>query len=345
MSLLEKRDYYKPFSYPWAFEAYKTQRAINWIVEEIAFDTDVHDYNQRMSEPDRHTITQIMRFFVQGDVDIADAYVNRYLPMFPAPEVRMMLTQFAATESLHIHAYSTLLDTLGLPEVEYHAFASYKEMREKHEFFYRDYPDLTAIERSVLDLCNVSYFGEGLFLFASFAILLSFSRPGGRNLMNKMGRVVTWSIRDEQLHVESMGKLFHTFLDENPKVWTPKLKKIIYDSCREVVELEDHFIDLAFEIGDLCDITAADIKSYIRFIADRRLNQIGLKAEYGVKKNPIPWIEDMVNADEFVNFFETEVTEYSSGAMTGTFAEANMAKLFTTDRIEHFIRGRKTLSA
>lgn len=344
MSLLDKREYYKPFSYPFAFAAYKMQRAINWIVEEIAFDTDVYDYNTKMSERDRHTITQIMRFFVQGDVDIADAYVNRYLPMFPAPEVRMMLTQFAATEALHIHAYSTLLDTLGLPEVEYHAFASYKEMREKHEFFFRDYPDLSPIERTVLDLCNVSYFGEGLFLFASFAILLSFSRPSGRNLMNKMGRVVTWSIRDEQLHLESMGKLFHTFLDENPQVWTSKIKKLIYDSCREVVKLEDHFIDLAFEMGDLDDITPEDIKQYIRFIADCRLAQIGLKAEYGIKKNPIPWIEDMVNTDEFVNFFETEVTEYSSGAMTGSFGEADQLDLYHVDNIESFLMSRRRVS-
>lgn len=344
MSLLDKRDHYKPFEFPWAFDAYKMQRAINWIVEEIAFDTDVYDYNNKMSERDRHTITQIMRFFVQGDVDIADAYVNRYLPMFPAPEVRMMLTQFAATESLHIHAYSTLLDTLGLPEVEYHAFASYKEMRDKHEFFFRDYPDLSPSERTLLDLCNVSYFGEGLFLFASFAILLSFSRPSGRNLMNKMGRVVTWSVRDEQLHVESMGKLFHTFLDENPKLWKPRIKKLIYESCREVVKLEDHFIDLAFEMGDLGDITSSDIKQYIRFIADKRLAQIGLKAEFGIKKNPIPWIEDMLNTDEFVNFFETEVTEYSSGTMTGTFHESNLMQLYDVDSIQKFLEARKKAS-
>jgi ribonucleoside-diphosphate reductase beta chain len=340
MSLFEISKAYKPFNYPFAYDAYLMQRRLSWNPEEICFDTDVYDWNHNLSNGEKNTVTQIMRFFVQGDIDIAKAYIDTYMPMFKAVEVRMMLSQFAAFEALHIHAYSMLLDTIGMPEVEYEAFNEYEVMANKHAYYTKELTtSMNDLEQLALNLATFSAFGEGMQLFSSFAILLSFSRPG-HNKLTKMGRVITWSIRDEQLHVTSMIRLFHTLIDENPTIWTDKLKGHIYQTCRDMVELEDKFIDLAFEMGDLKDLSKEDVKQYIRYIADRRLLELHLKPEYGVKVNPLPWIEQMINMDEFVNFFEAEVTEYSSAMMGGEWSDVESKDLFSIANIERFIASR-----
>ena len=160
---------------------------------------------------------------------------------------------------------------------------------------------------------------EGLQLFASFAILLNFPR---HNKMKGMGQIVTWSVRDETLHCNSMIRIFKEFIKENPEIWTPKLKKELYQACRTIVEHEDAFIDLAFEMGPMEGLTAKEVKDYIRFIANRRLDQLGLEPIYDVQKNPLTWLDTMLNAVEHMNFFEGRATEYSKASTQGTWAEA-----------------------
>jgi ribonucleoside-diphosphate reductase beta chain len=162
-------------------------------------------------------------------------------------------------------------------------------------------------------------FTEGLQLFASFAILLNFPRFGK---MKGMGQIISWSVRDETLHCLSIIKLFRTFVEENPDVWTGKLWAQIYQDCATIVGHEDAFIDLAFEQGPVEGLTAADVKQYIRYIADRRLTQLGMNTIFNVASNPLPWLDDMLNAVEHVNFFENRATEYSKASTTGTWDEA-----------------------
>jgi ribonucleoside-diphosphate reductase beta chain len=123
MSLLEKRLAYKPFKYPWAFTAYELQNQMHWIPSEVPLHDDVVDWNQRLSQTEKNLLTQIFRFFTQGDIDVAQGYIDKYMPLFKPTEIRMMLCAFAAMEATHIHAYSILLDTVGIPETEYEAFA------------------------------------------------------------------------------------------------------------------------------------------------------------------------------------------------------------------------------
>jgi len=156
-------------------------------------------------------------------------------------------------------------------------------------------------------------------LFASFAILLNFPR---HNKMKGMGQIVTWSVRDETLHCNSMIRIFKEFINENPEIWTPQLKKEIYEACRTIVEHEDAFIDLAFEMGPLEGLTAKEVKDYIRFIGNRRLVQLGLEPIYNVDKNPLTWLDTMLNAVEHMNFFEGRATEYSKASTKGSWAEA-----------------------
>ena len=157
-------------------------------------------------------------------------------------------------------------------------------------------------------------------MFASFAMLMNFPRF---NKMKGMGQIVTWSVRDETLHCNSIIKLFRTFIQENPEVWTEELQREIYVACSTIVDHEDAFIDLAFQVDGIEGMTATDVKRYIRFIADRRLIQLGLQPIYRKDaKNPLPWMDQMLNAIEHTNFFENRATEYSKASTRGTWEEA-----------------------
>jgi len=313
MSLFKERNFYKPFDYDWAFNAYDTMQKMHWLPSEVPLHEDIRDWNERLSKEEKNLINQILKFFTQGDVDIAKAYLDSYIPKFKSPEVRMMLSSFATSEANHAHAYSLLNDTIGESDLlDFKAFQEYKEMSNKHLYLFKDKGK--GIEGFLRDIACFSAFGEGLQLFASFVMLLNFQRYGR---MKGMCQIVTWSIRDETHHVESMIKLFKTLIKENPKVWTDKFKKTIYQTARDMVELEDKFIDLAFEMGGIRGLNPDEVKKYIRYIADRRLLQLSLKPNYGVKDNPLGWLDWVLNGVEHANFFENRATEYNKGTITG----------------------------
>lgn len=315
MSLTEKREHYKPFNYPWAFEAFHLQKKMDWLPDEVPLQEDIDDWNVKLADGEKSLLTQLFRFFTQADADIASGYYERYIPAFPHPELRMMMGAFASMEGVHMYAYSVLLDTIGMPETEYQAFHEFEVMKAKHEYLFNQRQRLNSMKRLALDIAIFSAFGEGMQLFSTFAILLSFKQ---RNLMKGMSTIIEWSLKDETLHVESMIRLFRTLVQENPSIWTDSFKKELYQTCREMVELEDSFIDLAFaETGEMEGITAAEVKTYIRYIADRRLLQLGLKPNYGVTENPFQWLDWMMSAHTHTNFFEGRATEYSKGGVVG----------------------------
>ncbi|QJE71841.1 ribonucleotide-diphosphate reductase subunit beta [Aerophototrophica crusticola] len=315
--LLTPNPVYKPFRYPWAYEAWLTQQRIHWLPEEVPLADDVKDWRNKLTDGERNLLTQIFRFFTQADVEVNNCYMQHYSRVFQPTEVKMMMAAFSAMETVHIAAYSHLLDTIGMPEIEYSAFLRYKEMKDKydymHEFNVDSLPDIAKT------LAVFGAFTEGLQLFASFAILMNFPRF---NKMKGMGQIVTWSVRDESLHTQSIIKLFKTFVAENPEIWTDSFKQELYVACDTILHHEDAFIDLAFEQGPVQGLTAEDVKAYIRHIADRRLTQLGLEAVYGVEKNPLPWMDAILNGIEHTNFFENRATEYSKAATRGTWEEA-----------------------
>jgi ribonucleoside-diphosphate reductase beta chain len=139
--------------------------------------------------------------------------------------------------------------------------------------------------------------------------------------MKGMGQIISWSVRDESLHTESIIKLFRTFISENPEIWTDEFKRSLYVTCSEMVEHEDAFIDLAFELGGVEGLNGSEVKQYIRYIADRRLTQLGLQPIYRLEKNPLPWMDEMLNGMEHTNFFENRSTEYSKAATQGSWED------------------------
>lgn len=317
-SLTQERTYYKPFNYPWAFEAWLKHEQSHWLHTEVPMAEDVKDWKKKLTDGEKHFLTNIFRFFTQGDIDVAGGYVKNYLPYFPQPEIRMMLMGFAAREALHIAAYSHLIETLGMPESTYNEFLEYEEMKDKHDYVTELSSKNGSKAATAAHIAVFSAFTEGMQLFSSFIMLLNFPRHG---LMKGMGQIVTWSIVDETMHAESMIKLFRTYIEENKEIWNDELKEKIYSIAEKMVELEDKFIDLAFSQGDMRDLNSIDVKKYIRYIADRRLISLGMKGIFKVKKNPLPWVEEMINAPVHGNFFENRVTDYAKGALKGSWED------------------------
>lgn len=320
LKLTDERTCFRPFSYPWAYDAWLQSEQSHWIHLEVPMNEDVKDWQSRLSKTEKNFLTHVFRFFTQADIDVAGGYVNNYLPHFPQPEIRMMLMGFASREALHIAAYSHLIETLGLPETTYNEFMDYAAMREKHEYFHElaDNGMGLSPEASIAEkIAAFSAFTEGLALFSSFIMLLNFPRHGK---MKGMGQIITWSIVDETLHTESMIKLFRTYVEENRGIWKDDLKGQIYSIAEKMVELENKFIDLAFSMGPMENLTSDEVKQYIKYICDRRLISLGLKSIWNVRRNPLPWVEEIINAPGHTNFFENRSTEYSKGALTGTWS-------------------------
>jgi ribonucleoside-diphosphate reductase beta chain len=311
MSLLKPTLTYKPFQYPWAYEFWKRQQQTHWMPEEVPLGEDLRDWNDKLTDQERNLLTQIFRFFTQADVEVQDCYHEKYGRVFKPTEIKMMLTAFSNMETVHIAAYSHLLDTIGMPESEYSAFLEYDAMRDKH-----DYMQQFGVDNDEDIACTLAMFGgftEGVQLFASFAMLMNFPRF---NKMKGMGQIVSWSVRDESLHCEGIIRMFHEFVRER-QCLTPLVKQRIINQAEKVVMLEDNFIDLAFEMGPIDGMTPQSIKRYIRYIMDWRLGQLGFDPIYGIDEHPLPWLTPLLNGVEHANFFEQRATEYSKGATTG----------------------------
>ena len=312
MSLLDINTAYKPFKYPWAVDMAVKHEQLHWGEWEAKLQDDVTQWATKLSDEEKNHITQILRLFTQSDVAVGTNYIEYYLHKFKNNEIRAMLTSFVNREFVHQRSYALLNDTLGLPEEEFSAFTAVQEMQDKLDFMadidVNSHQGLAmAVARSVLN--------EGMSLFSAFAMLLNYQRYGK---MRGMCEIVEWSVRDETLHCEGMVKLFRTFCDEHPRIVTDEFKANIYQMFRDAVALEDKVIELAFELGNVEGLTVEEVKAYIRYIANRRLTQLGLKPNWTRNtENPLPWLDWVLNGDSFKNFFEGTVTDYNAAGMEG----------------------------
>jgi ribonucleoside-diphosphate reductase beta chain len=306
LDITQERTTFKPFKYPWAYDAWLQHEQSHWLHTEVPMSEDVKDY-KKLSKHEQEFLTKILRFFVQGDLDIGSGYHDHYIPVFKQPEVRMMMSGFAGREALHVAAYAHLIETLGLPESTYNEFLEYREMVEKH-----DYINNLSAAPMAEKIAAISAFGEGMQLFSSFVMLLNFARNGK---LKGLGQIIAWSIVDETQHAEGMIKVYREYVKHNKDESTSDRIKEIAD---QMVGLEDQFVDLAFSMVEVEKLTKEEVKQYIRYIADRRLISMGMKGIYKIKKNPLPWVDGMLGVSH-TNFFEQRVTDYSKGATTGTW--------------------------
>lgn len=310
--LTEPSKCYKPFAYPWAVAKAVEHEKAHWGEWEASLQEDVRQWKDgTISAEEKNHITQILRLFTQSDVEVSANYLNAFIPVFRNNEIRSMLTSFASREFVHQRAYSLLNDTLGLPESEYGAFMEYREMSARIEFMrMRKGTSPEEIAATLAQtVCN-----EGMSLFSAFVMLLNYQRFGK---MKGMCEVVEWSIRDETMHIEGMIQLFLVYLDEHPELDRKQLIGLVHELYRESVELEDKVIEGAYSVGDNGTLPKEEVKAYVRYLADRRLRQLGLEPIFGVGKNPIEWLDWIVSGDSFKNFFEGRVTDYSASGMSG----------------------------
>lgn len=314
MSLLERSKTYKPFMYPQYVEMAEISEKMHWVEQEVDLTEDMHQWKDgTITAGEKELVIEIMKTFTQSDTEVASGYVEYFMPVFKNNEVRQALLSIAAREGIHQRAYALFTDTIGLPEESYGVFLEYEKLSKRMELM----TDMDVKSQSgIAKALARTIISEGIALFGAFAMLLNFQRHG--KLMG-LSKINEWSIKDEALHVEVMVMLFRDFLKEHPRIVNDELKAEIYQMFREAAELEMYFIDRAFKKcpEGLQDLKPEEMKEYIKYIADRRLIQLGLKGNWGVKKNPLPWLNHIIAGDTVTNFFEQRVSDYSAAGLTG----------------------------
>lgn len=312
MSLLEVSKTYAPI-YSELVEITERHERTHWGTWEVKLQQDVEMWKTGViTDKEKYFVNSILRLFTQSDVAVGSDYYDNLIPVIRNNEARNMLGSFAGREGVHQRAYALLNDTLGFGEGFYSEFLEYGEMKDKLEFMMdMKNTSMKDIAKSLAKQVLI----EGVCLFASFAMLLNFSRQGK---LIGMGDVNTWSIKDESIHVYGLSRLFALFIAEHPRIVTEEFKRDIYETNRLCISLEDNFIDLAFAKGGVHGITARETKQYIRSVSDYRMQQLGFKAEFGVV-NPFDWLDWIVSNTTIENFFEANTVGYSKGSMAGTY--------------------------
>jgi ribonucleoside-diphosphate reductase beta chain len=313
MSVLHQSKTYVP-KYPQFVEITKKHEEAHWHEGEAKLQQDVEQWKTgAITDTEKYFISSILRLFTHSDFLVALDYYDNLIPVVRNNEARNMLGSFASREGIHQRAYALLNDTLGFSDTFYEEFLQYKEMAAKADFI-TDVSNKTEEDLALGIATQVLV--EGVCLFASFAMLLNFSRHGK---MLGMTDINLWSIRDESIHVEGLSTLFRTLVQENPTIVTNPFKKKIYQAARDVVALEDAFIDIAFKVGGIDGITSTEVKQYIRAVTDYRMQQLGLKPQFH-EKNPFEWLDWLTSSSTVENFFETNTVSYSKNSMVGTYA-------------------------
>jgi ribonucleotide reductase beta subunit family protein with ferritin-like domain len=303
---------YKPFTYNWAEDIRKQHEDIHWIPEEADLTQDVEQWKTTLDNTKKQFIKAILSMFTQSDVAVGRFYVDYLLPRIKNNEIRNMLMSFAAREAIHQEGYALLNDTLGLGDAFWSDFMSHPETLDKWEYIKREQ------NKDNLGLALAQQtFMEGISLFGSFVMLKNFERHG--ELLGTC-KINEWSLKDETLHVEGNAHLFREWTKENPLEVNGPFKLAIYEMVREIVKLEDDFIDMVFSDFDIEDLDKEDVKLYVKYIANRRLVQLGLKENWeGIDTNPLPWMDMLSNGSSLQNFFEGRVTDYSVSGLSGVF--------------------------
>jgi len=306
--ITEPRNFYKPFEYQTAFDFYKDQHRAHWLADEVPLSSDLNDWKLKLNESEKNLIGNILKSFAQTEVHVNDYWSTKVSLWFPKPEVQAMARVFADFESIHAEAYARLNEELGLDDFQ--AFLEDEEAKAKIDRLVET-PGETLHEKA-LSLAIFSAFTEGVNLFSSFAVLMSFQL---RNLMKGTGQVVEWSVRDESLHSKAGCWLFRTMMEEIPELNDSLMTQQIYDACDLSVKLEFNFIDKAFEMGDIEGLSKEQLKNFIKARANEKLNELGYSPLYNdVEPNMLrqmEWFNHLTSGKTHQDFFANRVTDYS----------------------------------
>ncbi len=312
----KERIVYKPFEYPEASDYWLKQQQAHWLHTEVPMMSDITDWKQNLNKTEKNIIGSILKGFAQTETVVNDYWTNLVTSWFRKPEIIKMGVTFGAFETIHAEAYSLLNETLGLDnfsefledESTMAKIENLMDVRDAHD----GTPDWSARAKS---LAIFSAFTEGVNLFSSFAVLLSFKL---RNLLKGVGQIVEWSIRDESLHSNAGCWLFRQLLEENPDLNTPELRAEIEEAARLSLKLELDFINKVYEMGDLEGCPKYDLVSFIKHRVNTKMSDLG----YGAIVNDIDpdaiqrmkWFDSLSAGKQHTDFFASRVTNYSKGA-------------------------------
>jgi ribonucleoside-diphosphate reductase beta chain len=274
--------------------------------------SDINDWKLNLNDVEKNVIGHILKGFTQSEVFIQEYWGQMVGNWFKKPEIQMMAATFSAFESIHAVSYAYLNQSLGLEDFE--AFLHEPTAKAKIDRLIGTKGKTK--EEIARSLAIFSAFNEGVSLFSSFAILLNFSRF---NKLKGVGQIISFSIKDESLHSDAGCWLFRVMMEEFPELLTEDLKKDIYDAARLTVELEDAFINKAFELGPIEGLDPADLKNFIRFRTNTKLNDLGLKKNWkNLDKQSLErmsWFDIMSAGVSHADFFAARVTDYAKGAI------------------------------
>ena len=319
MSILQERVVYKPFEYPTAHDYWMKQQQAHWLHTEVPMANDVTDWKSNLKDHEKNVVGGILKGFAQTETVVNDYWTGLVTKWFRKPEIIMMATTFGAFETIHAEAYSLLNEQLGLDnfaefledESTAAKIESLMEVRDGHN----GEIDYHEVARS---LAIFSAFTEGVNLFSSFAVLLSFKM---RNKLKGVGQIVEWSVRDESLHSNAGCWLFRTLMEEHPELKTDKLIAEIREAATAALQLEFNFIDKIFEMGDLENLTKDELKNFIKHRVNTKMGDLGLKPlipsseiDQGALKTML-WFDAVIAGKQHTDFFANRVTNYSKGHM------------------------------
>jgi ribonucleoside-diphosphate reductase beta chain len=314
--ITEPRHYYKPFEYQQAFDFYKNQHRAHWLADEVPLASDLNDWKLNLNESEKNLIGNILKSFAQTEVHVNDYWSSKISQWFPKPEIVAMASSFGAFEAIHAEAYARLNDELGLDNFQ--AFMEDEASRNKIERLLET-PSET-LEEKALALAIFSAFTEGVNLFSSFAILMSFQL---RNLLKGTGQIVEWSVRDESLHSQAGCWLFKTLIQENPELDNLEMRNNIIEACNLSVKLEFDFIDKAFEMGDIEGLNKEQLKNFIKARANDKMVELGYNTIYNDLDpsllKQMEWFGHLTSGKTQQDFFAGRVTNYSKS--TGDWSD------------------------
>jgi ribonucleoside-diphosphate reductase beta chain len=311
-----------PFKYKWAWEKYLAGCANHWMPQEVNMNRDIALWKNPngLTDDERLIVKRNLGFFVTADSLAANNIVLGTYRHITAPECRQYLLRQAFEEAIHTHAYQYIAESLGLDESE--IFAAYKEVkciRDKDDFLIPFIETLTNPEfktgtpendqKLLKSLIVFACIMEGLFFYVGFVQILSLGR---QNKMTGAAEQYQYILRDESMHCNFGIDLINTIKMENPHLWTQEFRRELTDLMQKAVELEYAYAEDTMPRGVL-GLNAPMFKEYLRFVANRRCQQIGLDQLYPGATNPFPWMSELIDLKKEKNFFETRVIEYQTG--------------------------------
>ncbi|WP_193582736.1 ribonucleotide-diphosphate reductase subunit beta [Laribacter hongkongensis] len=311
-----------PFKYHWAWDKYLATCANHWMPQEVNMQRDIELWKRPngLTDDERRIVIRNLGFFTTADSLAANNIVLGTYRHITAPECRQFLLRQAFEEAIHTHAYQYIVESLGLDEGEvFNAYHEIASIRAKDEFLIPFIDTLCdpafktgTPESDQLLLKSLIVFAcimEGLFFYVGFVQILALGR---QNKMTGAAEQYQYILRDESMHCNFGIDLINSIKQENPHLWTVEFQEELCGLFRKAIDLEYAYAEDTMPRGVL-GLNAAMFKEYLDFIANRRMQQIGLEPLFTHVDNPFPWMSEMIDLKKEKNFFETRVTEYQSG--------------------------------